>query len=62
MNSLALKLAALFLLVSGWVIVIAAIALLASAARWSFTLSGMAIEAAGLVVMARAHLIGGHTP
>ncbi len=53
-----MRLAALFLLLSGWGIVLAALALLgASPARAAFVWAGIAVEALGLVLLFRSHLI-----
>ena len=53
-----IKLIALFLLVSGWIIVLAAIALLSVGGLLGlFMLAGAGIEAAGLVCLFRAHRI-----
>jgi hypothetical protein len=46
------------LLLSGWIIVLAAVVLLkASPQQVAFVLAGMGVEALGLVLVARAHLI-----
>ena len=51
-----MKLAGLFLMVAGWVIVFAAMKLLSALApRTAFVLAGAAIEAFGFVLLARAH-------
>lgn len=53
-----MKLAGFLLLLSGWLIVVAAMALLPQAtARGGFVLAGLAVEAIGLVVAVRAHRI-----
>jgi hypothetical protein len=53
-----MKLASLLLLVAGWAIVVAAVALLPSAgARAGFVLAGIAIELFGLALAVRAHLV-----
>jgi len=45
------------LLLAGWLIVLAAIVLLPSAAvRTAFAISGMAVEILGFALVARAHL------
>ena len=50
----------LFLLFAGWIVAVAAVALLsAEAARGGFVTAGLAIQAIGLVLLFRAHLIGG---
>ena len=51
-----IKLTAFFLLVSGWFIVLAAIAMLRSSA--GFVIAGVAIEILGLALLFRAHLGG----
>jgi hypothetical protein len=53
-----MKLAGLLLLVAGWVIVLAAVALLPSAgARAGFVLAGIGIELFGLALAVRSHLV-----
>lgn len=45
------------MLIAGWILVLAAIALLAAAGpRVAFLLAGLAVEALGLVLASRAHL------
>jgi hypothetical protein len=52
-----MKIAGFFLLPAGWMLVLAAVALLpASAARIGFFFAGLAVEMLGLVLFARAHL------
>ena len=51
-----MKLAAFFLLLAGWVIVLAALALLPSALpRAVFVAAGVAVEVLGFVLVARSH-------
>ena len=51
-----MKIAGLFLLLAGWFLVLAALVLLpAGAARNSFVLAGLGVQATGLTVTARAH-------
>ena len=51
-----MKLAGLFTLLSGWVIVVAAVILLRSAsACGAFVLAGIGVEVLGLTVLVRAH-------
>ncbi|MGA3092624.1 MAG: hypothetical protein ABSD75_28830 [Terriglobales bacterium] len=53
-----MKLAGLLLLVAGWAIVVAAVALLPSAgARAGFVLAGVAVELFGLTLAVRSHLV-----
>ena len=53
-----MKLAGFLLLLAGWAIVIFAVALLASAAqRAGFVLAGIGVEALGLVLAVRSHLV-----
>jgi hypothetical protein len=53
-----MKVAGLLLLVAGWAIVLAAVALLPSAgARAGFVLAGIAVELFGLALAIRAHLV-----
>jgi hypothetical protein len=53
-----MKLAGLLLLVAGWAIVVAAVALLPSpGARAGFVLAGVATELFGLTLAVRSHLV-----
>ena len=53
-----MKLAGLLLLLAGWAIVVAAVALLPSAgARAGFVLAGVATELFGLALAIRSHLV-----
>ena len=53
-----MKLAGLLLLLAGWGIVLAAVALLSSApARTGFVLAGVGVEALGLILVVRSHLV-----
>lgn len=53
-----MKLAGLLLLVAGWAIVVAAVALLPSTgARVGFVLAGVAVELFGFALAVRAHLV-----
>lgn len=54
-----MKLGGVLLLASGWGIVIAALVLLHGASVVAFILAGLATELLGLVVVGRAHLVGG---
>jgi len=52
-----LKPAGFFLLIMGWILILAAIALLKQdTARGGFVLAGFAVEAVGLVLVARSHI------
>jgi len=52
-----MKLAGFFLLIAGWIIVLAAIALFPSATlRGWFAFTGAAVELLGLVLVFRSHL------
>jgi hypothetical protein len=52
-----MKVAGFLLLLAGWVLVLAAIGLLAAAGpRAAFLLAGSGVEVLGLVLVARAHL------
>lgn len=51
-----MKLLGFLLLVSGWGIVVAALALLHGAGVAGFIIAGVAIEVLGLVLVLRAHL------
>ena len=51
------KALSLFLLVAGWLVIIAAIALLqGQGARAGFAVAGVAVEVAGLVMLCRSHM------
>jgi hypothetical protein len=53
-----MKLAGFLLLLAGWVIVLSAVALLASAwQQTGFVLAGVGVEAVGLVLAVRSHLV-----
>jgi len=55
-----MKLAGFLLLLSGWGIVLAALTMLAQAqvtARTGFVLAGVSVEALGLVLVVRCHLL-----
>jgi hypothetical protein len=54
-----MKLAGFSLLVAGWAIVLAAMAMLAATARTAFVLAGVGVEVLGLVLAARSHRIAG---
>jgi len=52
-----MKIAGFFLLLAGWILVLAALALLAGGGpRNAFLVAGIAVEVLGLVLFARAHL------
>ncbi len=52
-----LKIAGFLLILAGWAIVVSAVVLLRSqGAKTAFVLAGMAIEALGFILFARAHL------
>ncbi len=53
-----MKLAGLLLLLAGWMIAVAAVVLLAAMApRAGFVAAGVAVEALGLVLLVRSHLV-----
>ena len=53
-----MKLAGFLLLLAGWIIVLSAVALLASPGqRLDFVLAGIGVEAVGLVLGVRSHLV-----
>ena len=53
-----MNIAGMLLLVSGWIIVVAAIAMLKTpTAQGGFLVAGMAVELLGLILAFRAHLI-----
>ena len=54
-----MKLAGSLLLLSGWIVVIAAIVLLGNAARTGFVVAGLAVEALGMGLVFHAHLLRG---
>jgi hypothetical protein len=52
-----MKLAGFLLLLAGWVLVLAAVALLGAAGpRGAFLVAGVGVELLGLVLVARSHL------
>jgi hypothetical protein len=53
-----MKIAGFLLLLAGWVIVLAALVLLASARpRAAFVLAGLGVELLGLVLVIRSHMV-----
>ena len=52
-----MRLAGFFLLLTGWIIVLAAVALLQAGAQAGFVLAGFLVEVLGIVMVVRAHLI-----
>jgi hypothetical protein len=52
-----MRLVGFFLLVAGWSIVVAAIALLQAAPRAGFALAGVGVQLTGLTLAVRSHLI-----
>ena len=54
-----MKLVGFFLLLSGWMIVLAAVALLALSARTGFVFAGIGVELVGVVLVTRSHLVLG---
>ena len=53
-----MKIAGFLLLLSGWLLVLAAIVLLPSAtSRTAFVFAGMGVEVAGVVLVARSHMV-----
>lgn len=52
-----MRLLGFFLQIAGWIIVLAAIALLQAAAQEAFALAGLGIELAGVTLVVRSHLI-----
>ncbi len=51
----AIKLTGIFLIISGWIIMLSSIALLGGGARTEFAAAGGAVEAGGLALLCRAH-------
>ncbi len=49
-----MKIAGVFLLLAGWVIVLAAVTILSAKARSAFVLAGTGVEVLGLVLAARS--------
>jgi hypothetical protein len=52
-----MRLVGFFLLVGGWIIVLAAIALLQATPQTGFALAGFCVELLGLTLAVRSHLI-----
>jgi len=52
-----MRLLGFFLLFAGWIIVLAAIALLQAAPRTGFALAGFCVQLLGLTLAIRSHLI-----
>jgi hypothetical protein len=52
-----MRLLGFFLQIAGWIIVLAAIALLQAAPRTAFALAGFCVELAGVTLAVRSHLI-----
>ena len=52
-----MRLVGFFLQVAGWIIVLAAIALLQSAPQMAFALAGFCVELLGVTLAVRSHLI-----
>jgi hypothetical protein len=54
-----MRIGGFFLLLSGWVIVVAALALLHGSALSAFILAGLAVEILGLALFAKSHIPAG---
>ena len=52
-----MRLLGFFLQIAGWIIVLAAIALLQAAPQTAFALAGFCVELAGVTLAVRSHLI-----
>ena len=52
-----MRLLGVFLQIAGWIIVLAAIALLQAAAQTVFALAGFCVELVGVMLAVRSHLI-----
>lgn len=52
-----MRLLGFFLQITGWIIVLAAIALLQGAPQGAFAFAGLGIELAGVTLVVRSHLI-----
>ena len=46
-----------FFLITGWIIVLSAIALLQGTMQSAFVLAGFSVQLAGLIIVVRAHMI-----
>ena len=52
-----MKLAGFFLLLSGWIVVITAVALLGDVTRIAFVVAGIGVEALGIGMVFYSHLV-----
>jgi hypothetical protein len=52
-----MRLVGFFLLAAGWIIVLAAISLIAATPQTAFALAGICVQLLGLTLVVRAHLI-----
>ena len=57
MNEILMRLPGFLLLLAGWVIVLAAVALLRSTAQGLFAIAGLGVQLLGLTFVVRSHLI-----
>ena len=57
MNELLMRLPGFLLLLAGWVIVLAAVALLRSTPQGIFAVAGLGVELVGLSFVVRSHMI-----
>lgn len=57
MNEIFMRLPGFLLLLAGWIIVLAAVALLRSAAQGLFAIAGVGVQLLGLSFVVRSHLI-----
>jgi hypothetical protein len=57
MNEILMRLPGFLLLLAGWVIVLAAVALLRSTAQGIFAIAGLGVELLGLSFVVRSHVI-----
>jgi hypothetical protein len=52
-----MRMVGFFFLITGWIIVLSAIALLQATLQSAFVFAGFAVQLAGLIIVVRAHMI-----
>jgi hypothetical protein len=57
MNEIFMRLPGFFLLFAGWIIVLAAVALLRSTSQGLFVVAGFGVQVLGLSLVVRSHLL-----
>jgi hypothetical protein len=57
MNEIFMRLPGFFLLLAGWIIVLAAVALLRSTSQGIFVVAGLGVQLLGLSLVVRSHVI-----